>query len=486
MTEKRFLKKTLQRTRIAHYRTYKTIGCWRYHTKIDSMLVLLCATWLGISGYFLIRPSQTPVEQQLIAEEEIYINPDAQEQVHEDLGDDPVVAETGITLMDLKARVEGGTATVTTYVLQKDETLSRLLTKAGIGTAEGKEITDALNLMVDLTSIRAGEDVLIFRSMEKAFLGLAIPSKTVGTVAAVLKEEDGTYTPFSQEGRIETATERITGTIERTFSGSAQKAGLPKTIVDQITGAMSGSIDFTRLSAGDKFDIIYEKRVTSDGLELGHKQLLFVGIQSGNTNIYRYAYTDRSGVPTFYNPQGESGAQNILKQPVRGRPRLSSPYGWRRHPVLKYRIFHAGADLATPKGTPIYAAADGTITQIGRKGAYGKYIRIRHADGYETAYGHMNGYRVGLKRGSRVKRGEQIGYVGATGRVTGPHLHFEVWKNGKTQNPLNTHTIIGRKLKGFELEQFQTACENIHPDFERQLIGKIPSVPPAKPDFKKP
>ncbi len=485
MTKKKFLKKTIQRTRIARYRTYKHMGCLRHQHKIDSILVLMCATWLGVGGYFLIRPTQTPVEQQLIEQEEIYINPDAQEQVHEDLGDDPVVAETGLTLQDLKARVEGGTATVTTHTLQKDETLSRLLSKVGINAAENKEITDTLSLLVDLTSLRAGEDILIFRDTQKAFLGLALPSRNEGTVSAVLKEEDGTYTPFSQEGRIETVTERITGTIERTFSGSAQKAGIPKTIVDQITGAMNGSVDFTRLSAGDKFDIVYEKRITSDGLELGHKQLLFVGIQSGKTEIYRYAYTDRSGVPAFFNPQGESGAQNIMKQPVRGRTRLSSPYGWRRHPVLMYRIFHAGADLASPKGTPIYAAADGTITQIGRKGAYGKYIRIRHADGYETAYGHMNGYRVGLKRGSRVKRGEQIGYVGATGRVTGPHLHFEVWKHGKTKNPLHTHTIIGRKLSGFELEQFQTACENIHPDFQRQLIGKIPSVPPQKPTFKK-
>ncbi len=485
MSEKKFFKKALQRTRIARYQTYKHIGCLRHQHKIDSVLVLMCATWLGIGGYFLIRPTQTPLEEELIAQEEAYINPDAQEQVHADLGDDPVVADTGLTLADLKARVEAGTATVKTYTLQKDETLSRLLSNAGISASEGLEITDTLALLVDLRTMRTGEDVLIFTDNQKAFLGLALPSRNAGNVAAVLKEEDGTYTPYSQEGRIETATERITGTIERTFSGSAQKAGIPKTIVDQITGAMNGVIDFTRLSAGDKFDIIYEKKMTSDGLELGHKQLLFVGIQSGKNHFYRYSYTDRSGVPAFYNPQGESGAQSIIKQPVKGRPRLSSPYGWRRHPVLMYRIFHAGADLAIGKGTPIFAAADGTITQIGRKGAYGKYIRIRHADGYETAYGHLNGYRAGLKRGSRVKRGEQIGYVGATGRVTGPHLHFEVWKNGKTQNPLHNHTIIGRKLTGFELEQFQTACANIHPDFERQLIGKIPTVPPQKPTFGK-
>ena len=183
----------------------------------------------------------------------------------------------------------------------------------------------------------------------------------------------------------------------------------------------------------------------------------------------------------FYNPRGERGEQTIAQKPLKAIPRLSSKYGWRRHPVLMYRLFHSGADLAAPKGTPIYAGADGVITQIGRKGAYGKYIRIKHAGGYETAYGHMSGFRKGLKRGSRVKRGEVIAYVGATGRATGPHLHYEVWKNGKTTNPLQKHVIKGYQLTGFEMDQFKAMAESIHPDYQEHRFGKNPPIPPKKP-----
>ena len=146
-----------------------------------------------------------------------------------------------------------------------------------------------------------------------------------------------------------------------------------------------------------------------------------------------------------------------------------------------YEIFHHGVDLAAPKNTPIMAAADGVITLLGRKGGYGKYIRIRHTDGFETAYGHMNGYRQDLKVGSRVKRGEVIGYVGSTGRSTGPHLHFEILKNNKTVNPLGKNVIPAKHLSGFELEQFLFAAESLHPDFAEHRAGKIPPVPNVRP-----
>ena len=127
------------------------------------------------------------------------------------------------------------------------------------------------------------------------------------------------------------------------------------------------------------------------------------------------------------------------------------------------------------------AAADGTIQQIGRKGSYGKYISIRHADGYQTAYAHLNGYRSDLKVGSKVKRGEVIAYVGSTGRSTGPHLHYEVIKNKKVVPPFGKNIIAARQLKDFDLEQFQSWAESVHPDFQKHLAGNIPPVPPPKP-----
>jgi len=162
MSKSKFLKKTIQRTKIARYRAYKRLGCLKQQHKIDGAIVLLFAVWLGIGGYFLIRPFRTPLEQQLIEQEQAYVNPDAQEQVHPDLGDDPVVADTGVTLADLKVRVEAGTAELHTYTLHKNETMSHLLNSAGITAQEGQDITDTLALLIDLKSLHPGETILIF------------------------------------------------------------------------------------------------------------------------------------------------------------------------------------------------------------------------------------------------------------------------------------------------------------------------------------
>ena len=206
------------------------------------------------------------------------------------------------------------------------------------------------------------------------------------------------------------------------------------------------------------------------------KQLLYIGLKTGSKEIHKYAYGN-----AFYDAKGRTAEKAIMKRPLKARPRLSSPFGKRRHPILQYEIYHKGVDLAVPKNTPVVAAADGTIEIIGRKGSYGKYIRLGHKGGYQTAYAHLNGYRQDLKVGSRVKRGEVIAYVGTTGRSTGPHLHFEVIKNGKVVDPFGTNKISSAQLSGFELEKFQSWAESINPDFKMHLIGKIPGVPMRKP-----
>lgn len=484
---KKTLQKVVQQSRIARYKTYKKAGLIGHRKKIDTTLLLLSSVCIITGFLVVIQPHQSKQKTDTSSSlmEEPILNPDAQETVHGDLGDEPVVPEeTGITLIDLEKQAASNEIEVQTLTLGKNETLLYLLSQEGITTQEALEITDSLGLLIDLRTMKPGENILLFTSKEREFLGLALRSKG-GDVAAVLKENDGSYTPYSQEGRVDTSLERIQGTIERTFTGSAQKAGVPQNIISQITGALDGEIDFSSdFHPNDRFEVIYEKKVTESGLELGEKTLLYIGLYTRKKEIHRYAYTDRSGTPSFYDPKGQTGQKALYKRPVKARPRLSSPYGWRVHPILMYKVFHSGVDLACPKNTPIIAAADGTITHIGRKGAYGKYIRIKHADGYQTAYGHMNGYRSNLKNGSHVKRGEVIGYVGSTGRSTGPHLHFEVWKNGKTVSPFGNNIIKGKQLKGFELEQFQSQAESVHPDFMKHLIGVLPKIPPIKPSFK--
>ncbi|MGN1063502.1 MAG: peptidoglycan DD-metalloendopeptidase family protein [Alphaproteobacteria bacterium] len=495
------IKKTLntlaRQGRITRYRTYKHLGFLGHRKGIDRLAKITFILMLGLCtlSFFCLTIRQEPNVLSDVLEENTPIAPtltpptdvlsatDApdDEAFHADLGDAPVISDTSMVLNELERGTAAGRYKMTPYTLEKGETLITLLNRAGVEASARTQVIEGFSLLVNLKSLQPGMTFLVFTDTTGAFLGISLPAKN-GEVIAVAKEGDE-YTPFSEAGRVETQNIRVSGNIERTFSGSAQKAGLPKVLISQITNALDGEVDFSALKAGDAFDIIYEQKTTAGGLELGDKQLLYVGLTIGKKHIHRYAWTS-GGTSTFFNPQGKSAEKPLLKKPVKAKPRLSSPYGWRSHPILMARIFHSGVDLACPMNTPIIAAGDGVITQLGRKGAYGKYIRIRHANGYQTAYGHLNGYKSGLKTGSQVKRGDVIGYVGQTGRATGPHVHFEVWKNNKTVNPFGNHVLIAKQLTGDELARFQRDAKAIHPEFDKHLVGTLAPVPPQKPTFK--
>ena len=469
--------------RTLQYRFYRKLGIARHRRKIDLSFFLMFMLCAALFPFFTLhkRIETAPPTTESVAEAES----DSAEVVHEDLGNEPVVPKMQSSLDELEKRVQLGELHLDTRSLEKGSSVLALLSGAGIATADRLDIVEALSLMIDLKALRPGLMFMFFKTADGEVCGISVQIHE-GETIAVLKEEDGSWTPFTAAGRIETQSVRQTGTVERTFSGSAKKAGIPESVVAQVTAALDGEVDFTAdIRPGDTFDIIFETKVTAGGLEFGSKQLLFIGLKTGNREIYRYAFTDKSGTTSFYDARGRSGEKAFMKRPLKARSRLSSPYGRRRHPILMYEIFHHGVDLAAPTNTPIMAAGDGVITQLGRKGGYGKYIRIRHADGYQTAYGHMNGYRQDLKVGSKVKRGEVIGYVGSTGRSTGPHLHFEILKNNKTVNPFGKNVIAAKQLKGFELEQFISAAESLHPDFARHRAGKIPPPPGLKPEFEK-
>jgi murein DD-endopeptidase MepM/ murein hydrolase activator NlpD len=182
---------------------------------------------------------------------------------------------------------------------------------------------------------------------------------------------------------------------------------------------------------------------------------LFVGLESRRGPRAFYQFLAPGDVrPDWYDADGKSARKFLMRTPINGA-RLSSGYGMRRHPILGYSRMHRGTDFAAPTGTPILAAGDGTIIRASRYGSYGNYVRIRHANGYETAYAHMSRFSRGLRAGGSVRQGQVIGYVGTTGRSTGPHLHYEVLRRGAQINPVNLQVANGRNLEGRALELFQ-------------------------------
>ncbi len=474
------LSERLKASQVVMRRRLQTIN--KQFSLIVCLLLLLCGLTLPLvltpvnkednaeiemSDIPILEDEEEPIEVEDLTEPE---------QIHEDFGDEPVEAQEELSFDDLERRVVLGELKATSRTMVKGDSLLSLLAEQNVPANERMEIVEALELVLDLKSLRPGLTFLFIHDLDGRLMGLSVRQKENESLA-VLREKDNAWVTFSQTGKVEVKQEHVQVVIERTFSGSAQKAGLPNNVINQITGALDGEFDFsTDIRPGDTVDVIMEGKVTQGGLEIGSKQALYVGLKTAKLDIHKYAYNG-----SFYDAKGRTTEKMIMKRPLKARPRLSSPFGKRRHPVLQYEIFHKGVDLAVPKNTPVMAAADGTIEIIGRKGSYGKYIRIGHKGGYQTAYAHLNGYRQDLKVGSKVKRGEVIAYVGTTGRSTGPHLHFEVLKNGQVVNPFGNNKISSTQLTGFELEKFQSWAESIHPDFRLHLSGKLPPVPPKKP-----
>lgn len=244
------------------------------------------------------------------------------------------------------------------------------------------------------------------------------------------------------------------GKIKNSLYVDAEQAGIPAEIIMEFIRFYSFDLDFQRdIQKGDKFLIFYETFYNSEGDFIKNGDIIYCKFITSNQEFANYKYTTTKGSTLYFNDKGSSVTKALLRTPISGA-RMSSSFGYRKHPILGYNKLHTGVDFAARTGTPIFAAGSGTVDFIGWKGGYGKYIRIRHNSRYKTAYAHMSRFAKSLKKGSKVKQRQVIGYVGSTGRSTGPHLHYEVHQNGKAINPRTLRAESKVTLKGKELDKF--------------------------------
>ena len=183
-----------------------------------------------------------------------------------------------------------------------------------------------------------------------------------------------------------------------------------------------------------------------------------------------YRFEDRHGRADFYDEKGRSIRKALLRTPMDG-VRISSGFGMRRHPVLGYSKMHKGIDFAAPTGTPIYAAGDGVVEKGGRYSSYGNYVRIRHNNNIKTAYAHLSRYGSNIRPGTRVKQGQVIGYVGTTGRSTGPHLHYEIMLNGAHVNPQSVKLPTMVTLDSGDMKKFKEMVRRLEGEFKNRTSG---------------
>ena len=266
------------------------------------------------------------------------------------------------------------------------------------------------------------------------------------------------------------------GTIDSSLYHAGIKAGLRRETLAELIQIFSFDVDFQRdIRRGDAFDVIYEEYLDEDGAVAKAGNILVAEMTLSGRKNRLYRFKTRDGFTDFYNSKGQSVRKALLRTPIDGA-RISSGFGKRRHPILGYTRMHKGLDFAARRGTPIFAAGDGFVEYAGRNGSYGKYIRLRHNGTFKTAYAHMHRYGKGIRKGRRVHQGQIIGYVGSTGRSTGPHLHYEVHKNGRQVNPRSIKLPSGRILTGHELRAFKTRVTSFEKQYAeltaQQLAGR--------------
>ena len=243
--------------------------------------------------------------------------------------------------------------------------------------------------------------------------------------------------------------------ITTSLYNNAVRLGIKPNIIIEFARLYGFQIDFQRdIWKNDSFQIIYEEFVDEKDKVVDTGQILFANLNLQNTDYQLYMYEYDEKKIDYFDENGKSIKKTLMKTPINGA-RLSSSYGKRKHPILGYTKMHLGTDFAAPKGTPIMASGDGKITKAGWCGGGGNCVKIKHNRTYQTVYAHMSKFGRGIKKGVRVKQGQIIGYVGSTGLSTGPHLHYEVIKNGKKINSQKLKLPSGKILKGKERKNFE-------------------------------
>ena len=233
---------------------------------------------------------------------------------------------------------------------------------------------------------------------------------------------------------------------------TALRNNVPNAVIEDLIRIYSYDVDFERkVQPGDSFDVLYADDEDGEGTDDVRYAALTVG---GETKKYYRFQTTDDGVYDYYDETGKSAKKFLVRKPV-AVGMMTSAFGWRTHPMLHISELHSGVDWGAPFGTPIFAAGNGEIEEIGLKGGYGKYVRVRHANGYETAYGHMTAFAKGLDVGSKVRQGQVIGFVGSTGLSTGSHVHFEIIVNDRFVDPMRIKLPRGRVLDGPTLVGFE-------------------------------
>ena len=337
-----------------------------------------------------------------------------------------------------------------TFRVKSGETLSLLFAKLGLSQKDAYDLVQAADSVFPAKNLRSGKTCVAFR--DSAQLQYLVYEQD--KVSSVVFRCTPPFEAWACEKEVVTSQRFADVTINTSLWVDMKNAGVSPLLILSLSDVYAWTVDFFGLQQGDRFKVVYDEKSVEDEV-IAVDTIRTAQFIRGADTLSCYMFNQGDGGNIYWNGKGESMRKAFLKAPLHFS-RISSGFSYaRKHPITRKVQPHTGVDYAAPAGTPVVSIGDGTVIAVGYKGAGGNTVKIRHNSVYTTAYMHLKGYAKGVKTGARVRQGQTIGYVGSTGRSTGPHLDFRVWKNGSPINPLKMQSPPAEPVRADLRPQFE-------------------------------
>ena len=409
------------------------------------------------SGYYLFISEYLNISEKYIFEEEIIkkeIVEDKKEIIQEK-------KEEEVATPNIKKNIDKEQFVEKKIEILQGDTFVSILENLNFKQKKIYEIISKIEETYDLKKIKTGEIISVFENNFAEIKKIEFFKNNETIISVNLdKEINLNIIELTKNSFIESKEY----TISESLFSDGIKNDVSSDILVKIISLFSFDLDFQRdIRVDTVVSISYEFDEIVETGRLEYNDIKYASIIIDGKQLEYFKFITDDGYVDYFNREGKNVKKSILKTPLDGA-RISSNFGMRKHPISGFNKMHKGVDFAAPTGTPIYAGGNGIVEYVGRNGGYGKYIRIRHNNGYKTAYAHLSNYKKGISKGVRVNQGEVIGYVGSTGNSTGPHLHYEIIYQNKHINPLKLKLPSGKILEGKELERFKEEYKIIYAD----------------------
>jgi murein DD-endopeptidase MepM/ murein hydrolase activator NlpD len=355
--------------------------------------------------------------------------------------------------------------------IKSGETFDKILNGYSIEKEQVKAIKENLSKKTDINKLNTNQRIQI--TVDQTNNKIKEFIFQISNTEKIILSKTNEISKFNEEVLVLKLNKKIIyneNVILQSLYKSATDQNIPPNTIIEFARIYGFQVDFQRdIRKGDKFQIMYEVFIDNQDKIIETGEILFANLKLSGQDNSLY-YFDKKNVQGHYNKNGKSVQKALMKTPINGA-RLSSSYGMRKHPIDGFNKMHRGTDFAAPKGTPIMASGNGIVKKAGWCGGGGNCVKIKHNSTYETVYAHMSKFARGIKKGVRVKQGQTIGYVGSTGKSTGPHLHYEVIVNGKRVNSQKLKLPSGKILKGKNRELFETNKIKLNVLKSEKIIG---------------